>query len=363
MSTTTRDKRARVVLILMVLSGAAMACIPLFLIPPAYLDLALRDKVFGAELTGERVMVLNDLTGQTISRNVEKAGSMFLARVGRINSGTGKFSVRLDGYKPAAVKVETAPLQNARAVVDLTPTFGRLEIVPVNAVRVNETVAATVKKANRMLSDEPRRFITIDLPPGTHTLVASATGYCAAEREFVVREGQITREQFPLSPDLQNDEIARFVLGWPSDPADLDSHLRRVGTTGNRNPEHLFFNRKQARTGAGVLFAQLDVDRLQPRGYETVTVRNSAVGDFEYYVHLYSGQGTLGGSGARVQIYTSGCRTRTFSVPPDCDQTIWAVTTLRHRDGVQFIDRNRCETGQILEFGGKVPLNAGTLLQ
>jgi hypothetical protein len=356
MSAARRDGRARGILAVLSVLGAALACIPLFLTPPAYVDLSLRDKVFGTDLTGGRVVITNDLTGQRFATAVDKARGLFLARIGRIDSGQSTFSVLLDGYKRASVRIAAAPLQKLQAAVDLTPAFGRLEILPVDATQDGTAVPATVQQNGRVVARDTPRVITLTLPPGRHRFSASAPGYCNAEREFTVREGEVTREAFPLSPAVRNGELARFVLGWPNDPADLDSHFRRVGTAGRLNSEHLFYRRREAVTPSGVPLATLDVDRRIPRGFETVTVRDSAVGDFEYWVHLFAGQGTLGGSAATVTVYTRGCEMRTFHVPPDCAHTIWSVTTLRNDGSIHFTDQNRCEQGQALEFGGKAPV-------
>jgi len=346
MSAPQNQRKARAVLGVAVLLGLGLASIPFFITPPAYLDLVLRDPVLGSDLAGQHVIVTDDATGKRLNAAVQKIGGAFLARVGRINSGKTAYTARLEGYKPATAHVQAAALETVRMPLDLKPVFGRLDITPVDATKLNEPVAATVREDNKVLTQTPQRLISVVLPPGRHRFSAQAEGFCPTSHEFDVAEGKVTKVPFPLSPDLKSDEIARFVLNWQNEPRDLDSHFRRLGTSGFPNPAHVFFHHTEAVTETGEVFARLDVDQLYPGRYETVTVRSAAVGDFEYFVHLYSGLGTIGGSGATVQVYTRGCEVKTYAVPPDCSQRIWSVTRLRNAAGrVELTDQQRCDPG------------------
>lgn len=346
MSGARKERRARAVLAFAVLLGLGLVTIPLFITPPAYLDFVLRDTVLGSELSGQHVVVTDDQTGKRMRATVQRTGNAFLARIGRINSGKTVYTARLEGYKPATAHVEAAALENVRVPIDLKPVFGRLVITPVDATKLDDAVAAVAREGNKPLTRTPQRVIAVTLPPGRHHIAADAPGFCSTERDFEVREGTITKVTLPLSPDLKDDEIARFVLNWPNEPRDLDSHFRRLGTSGFPNPAHVFFRHTSGLTPSGDVFARLDVDQLYPGRYETVTVRSAALGEYEYFVHLYAGIGTMGGSGATVQLYTRGCEVRTYAVPSDCASRIWAVTTLRNVDGrLDFADQQRCEQG------------------
>lgn len=345
MTSRTNDRRAVLLLSFMVLVGMALLAIPFFLTPPAYLDLALRDAVFGADLATHRVTVTDDATGKTMTAAIRKVGDAFVAHVGRINSGKGSFTAQIAGYRPGAARIEAAALQNVRAPIDLMPTFGRLEISPVNATRRDEPVPATVKEGARTVTRESQHVLIVDLPPGKHRLSAEATGFCASEREFDVSAGKITKAVLPLSPDLRDDEIARFVLGWRNEPRDLDSHLRKSDAVGFPHPAHLYWRQKTGSLSNGDIFARLDVDELYPGKYETVTVRSNAVGDYKYFVHLFGGIGTISDADAMVQVYTRGCQMRTFTPPPGCSERIWNVATLRYQSGgnVELDELRTCE--------------------
>lgn len=347
MTSTANDRRAVVLLSLMIFAGAALLAIPWFLTPPAYLDLALRDSVFGADLSRQQVTITDVTTGKSMTTAIQKIGGAFIARIGRINSGKGAYRAQITGYKPGTARIDALALQSVRAPIELQPTFGRLEISPVNATRRDEPVTAKVKEGARLVTPEPQRTIVVDLPPGKHRLTADAAGFCPVDREFDVQAGKLTKALLPLSPDLKDDEIARFVLGWRNEPRDLDSHFRRSDTVGIPHPAHLYWHQKTASFPGGDVFARLDVDELYPGRYETVTVRANAVGEHRYFVHLFSGAGTINDADASVKVYTRGCRVRTFTPPAVCSQlphTIWHVTTLRHQgDAVDLEELGTCE--------------------
>jgi len=105
--------KARFVLSLLVLCGGATLAIPFFLTPPAYLDVVLRDAVFASDLTSRRATV-TDGNGLSFQTPVENIGGDYVARVGRINSGAGAFTVQLDGFKNGTARVDAPPLQEVR---------------------------------------------------------------------------------------------------------------------------------------------------------------------------------------------------------------------------------------------------------
>ena len=356
MSPQRRDGKAKALLLLMILLGLGLLAIPFFLTPPAFLEVAMRDKVFGADLDGRTVQVMDDASGNSLSMTIRKTAGVFVARAGRIHSGPGSFTLAVDGYEPATASFEAPPLQTVRAAVDLVPRFGRVEVTVVNAVRDQQPVAATLRKGSSPMAGEPRSVFVVDLEPGKHKLAAEAAGFCPGEREVRVEEGKITRMKLPLSPDLTGDEIARLILDWGANPRDLDAHFRKIGTSGFPNSEHVFFQHKEGRNRAGERFAFLDVDHLNSEGYETITLYGKAAGEYEYYVHRYAGSGTLGGSNAQVSIVTRGCAKRDYSVPAACAKDIWGVARVRVQERrVEVVDQQRCEAGASLAFGGKAP--------
>lgn len=344
MTPTRNERKPLTLLSAMIVTGIALLSIPWFLTPPAYLDLALRDSAFDADLTTRRLTLTDDRTGRSMLVPIRRIGDAFVARVGRINSGNSAYTARLEGYQPGTARVQAAALQSVRVPVELKPAFGRLEISTFNAMRAAEPVDAIVKDRARAITPNPQRVVSVDLAPGRHRFSAQAPGYCPSEREFEVRAGKITKAALPLSPDLKDDEVARFVLGWRNDPRDLDTHFWKSDTPGFPSPMTVYFQNKNGVLPNGETFARLDVDEVYPGRYETLTVRDTADGDFRYFVHVYQGSGTIADAGAMVQVYTRGCQVRTFNPPPDCAFRIWNVTNLHYGAGrVELTERQTCE--------------------
>lgn len=331
------------VLSFMILGGIAILAIPWFLTPPAFLDLVLRDSAFGADLSRHQVTVTDEATGKMMTLPIRRAGGAFVASIGRVNSGKGAFRAVVTGYQPRVARIDATALQTLRTPVDLIPTFGRVEITPVSAIRRDEPVPATMKEGTRVLTQERQRTVVVDLPPGKHRLSAEAPGFCPSDREYDVVAGKVTKAVLPLSPDLKDDEIARFVLGWKNEPRDLDSHFFRPPVLSILLDTHLYYGRKRVESG-GQAFATLDVDELYPGKYETVTVRSTATGHHRYVIHRYAGFGTIADADARVEVYTRGCRMQTFTPPQSCSQNVWKVADLQNVDGrVDLMPLDNCE--------------------
>ncbi|MGN6185240.1 MAG: hypothetical protein ACTHQM_16495 [Thermoanaerobaculia bacterium] len=344
MSTARSDTKAATLLVLLIAIGLALLTIPWFLTPPAFLELALRDAVFGADLSKQVIQITDDATGKSLQASVSKSGNSFIAHIGRINSGKGTYTARLTGYKPGVARITAGALERVRVPIELRPTFGRVELSTVNATLNDTAIAATVKTGPQTLSQDSPRVLVFDLPPGKHRFTADANGFCPSEREFIVVEGKVTKGVFPLSPDLTNEELARFVLGWRNEPRDLDAHFMKSNAFGIPNPGHLFWRQKTAWFANGDVFARLDVDELYPGRYETVTVRANAVGDFRYLVHRFQGFGTINDAEPIVQVYTKGCQMRTFTPPPACADDVWIVANLQYSHGnLQLNEIRTCE--------------------
>jgi hypothetical protein len=336
-STPANDRKAIAFLASMVVVGAGLLAIPFFLTPPAYLDLALRDAAFATDLAKRQATITEERTGRTLTTAVERIGGAFVARVGRINSGAGAYTAHIAGYKPRTARIQAAALQRMRVPLDLTPEFGRLELTLANATQKDQTVPATVKEGTRSVTPEPQRSLVLELPPGSHRFSANAPGFCPSEREFDVQAGKVTKAAFPLSPDLTSEEVARFVLNWKNEPRDLDTHFWKSDAQ-VPGPAIVYFGHKIGTLPDGHTFATLDVDQLYPGAYETLTVRNTAVGQYRYFVHVYAGYGTIADAGASVQVYTRGCQVRTFTPPPNCNLPNWDVAMFNLNNGQVSID-------------------------
>lgn len=121
----------------------------------------------------------------------------------------------------------------------------------------------------------------------------------------------------------------RFVLRWGEEPSDLDTHVWLPAAT----PFHIAYFRQGSLSQFP--FAELDIDDVTSFGPETVTIAQLFEGTYLYAVHLFSGSGTIGTSGAVVEVYEGAALVNTFPVPtdlpwdPDNGQNVWwSVFTL-----------------------------------
>ncbi len=109
-----------------------------------------------------------------------------------------------------------------------------------------------------------------------------------------------------LSPELTSSNAVRVVLSWNETPTDLDAHLR-TPTIGN-DSYHIFWNNTGSETEPP--YAVLDVDETEGFGPETITIHDPQAGTYNYWVHNWSEDALLAGSGAVVEVYDSsstGC--------------------------------------------------------
>jgi hypothetical protein len=109
---------------------------------------------------------------------------------------------------------------------------------------------------------------------------------------------------------IDDDEV-RIVLRWGAEPRDLDSHLWLPVAS----PDHIAWFDKGA-LGA-FPFAELDIDDVSGIGPETITIADLQAGTYLYAVHLFAGTGTIGTSGATVQVHQGANLLATYSPPAE----------------------------------------------
>jgi hypothetical protein len=332
--------KPRLVLALLVLTGAGLQVIPFLLTPPARLEVQLRDSTFNSDLTGKVAQITYGGEPAGLPVPIRSAAGGFEAHVGNIPSGSGTLTVNVEGYEAVSLPLDAPPLQTVRPTVDLLPTFGRLDVKVINARDAGQIVSARVGVDGQAL---PEPTTVADLAPGEHRVTAEASGFCAAEQKASIEKRKTTSLQLPISPVVANGQVARILLDWGENPHDLDAHLNLDASPVGLSAPHVFFVNKKGTTTEGTVFAELDVDHTNSEGVETVTIYDVAPGDYQYFVHLYGGSGTLGTSGATVEILTKGCESQRFTVPPGCAKRWWYVADLKISPaGVETTSQGKC---------------------
>lgn len=162
---------------------------------------------------------------------------------------------------------------------------------------------------------------TIKLPEGKYMLEISASGFITDYFEINVKENAKNSENFVLSPELAQGEV-RIVLEWGERPYDLDSYLN--GTLDDGTNISINFRNRSQNDSSGMVAANLDVDKTDGRGPETITIKNLN-GEFHYTVHDYRHEGTTGSSGATVKVYMPGEPVPTVVQVPSSVENMWDV--------------------------------------
>lgn len=168
--------------------------------------------------------------------------------------------------------------------------------------------------------------VPVKLEVGNYTLTATKNGYATVSHNIIVRPDLVTGGQdFSMSPSL-GDGKYRIVLRWGLNPCDLDSHL--VGPAPGGNRFHTWYNDKRYAEG-GNLVADLDLDDITSYGPETTTIHVTSEGKYYFYVHHYSGSGTISTSGASVEVYKGDELIAVYNAPLNQGSEIyWNVFVL-----------------------------------
>jgi hypothetical protein len=168
-----------------------------------------------------------------------------------------------------------------------------------------------------------------NIPPGTYTITASATGYVSGSVTAVVLGNQSTANVPSITLSPVGAEVARIVLTWDSLPSDLDAHLTGPdSSTGTRF--HVYFGNEGRLDSLPHAF--LDIDNTSGFGPETITLTKQFSGVYRFSVHDYSNSDlttstALAGSGARVQLFLNGQLAHEYFVPNQ-PGTLWTVFEL-----------------------------------
>lgn len=111
-------------------------------------------------------------------------------------------------------------------------------------------------------------------------------------------------------PDFYDTIVV--TLTWNANPSDLDSHM--VGPLPSGGTFHVYYSSKTAYDN-GELICNLDVDDTTSYGPEHTTLHQVSDGPYYFYVHHYSGSGSIATSGAVVDVSHNGTSLRRYNAP------------------------------------------------
>jgi len=259
--------------------------------------------------------------------------------------GNGGYSTRVSSrsssesattYKPQTQYI-TIPAGTTNINLPSVTLYKNLKKDSVNLKAIDATTGAKLSDVNVTVrfgmdrddnttaysgvTDSNGIFSISDVPYGQYSVSLSKNGYIATSLNLSVDDDTPSSTDLSLSPVLADGEM-RIRLTWGENPSDLDSHLvKKIGST---TEYHIYYADKIGTNGDN-----LDWDDTSSFGPETTSVRsldNSAV--YTYYVHHYSGSGSIKESGASVKI-SSGDTERTV-YPPMEDGRYWKVFTIEN---------------------------------
>ena len=162
----------------------------------------------------------------------------------------------------------------------------------------------------------------VTLPIGNYTLSASKGGFISTMLNIIVQKDVCTRKDGSITPIISGDSF-RIILDWGMDPQDLDSHV--IGTLSDGSSFEVAFWWKSQYDGE-VETCNLDLDDVDGEGPETITLNVTTDQPYYYFVHRYSGFGSIATSNARVNVYQGANHVMTFNAPTNLgDGDIWNV--------------------------------------
>lgn len=170
------------------------------------------------------------------------------------------------------------------------------------------------------------RYYTSALDYGYYTLEASKEGYVTGYKNILVSNSDTISmgQDVVLSPigSIGSSQY-RVVLTWDENPRDLDSHVE--GKLENGSSFHVYYGHKSQYDGE-IEVCNLDVDDTTSYGPETITLNTTPDAPYYYYIKRYAGSGTVGTSGAQINVYQGENLVATFNVPTDQgDGDYWNV--------------------------------------
>ena len=173
---------------------------------------------------------------------------------------------------------------------------------------------------------------TVELPIGNYTVVISGDGLVQNQFNIIVKEGVTEEQNGTVEPtvDENSDAINDYLvtLSWGASPRDLDLHT--VGKFTNGNSFHVYFSDMRANNATGENVCNLDVDDTSSYGPEHITLKTEHGEPYYFYVHQFSGDGSLQTSGATITISRNNQVVRTFNVPTSSGSGIyWNVFAIK----------------------------------
>jgi hypothetical protein len=161
-------------------------------------------------------------------------------------------------------------------------------------------------------------YYTVYLAPGQYTGEISGSGVVKTYMYASSLSDRFNVGQNETAIRATAMDSVKIVLTWGERPRDEDSHLEGP-TVDGQGRFHTWYGDKIYEGEDGIRYADLDWDDVHSYGPETTTIYNLVDGKYRFYVHNYSGEAPLVGSGAKVEVYKGSgvAPINTVAIPDD----------------------------------------------
>ena len=165
---------------------------------------------------------------------------------------------------------------------------------------------------------------SINLSNGSYTIEAQKDQFLTTYINISVTNSNVTAS-ISMSPDNIETNQIRIVLTWDDTPYDLDAHL--TSSYGNVN-----FETKKVYNSNGDLAAELDIDKREGRGPETITISKPNDTTYTYMVHNYSAAYhddiPITSSNAHIVVYSGNRQIASYNAPTSGTGNMWTVFSI-----------------------------------
>jgi len=231
----------------------------------------------------------------------------------------------IGGTRAVTATASAPPLGGIQGVVRSATTGEPISVQATIVVRAGADASSGPVLATVTSALTTGAFTVPSLTAGAYTLSVTAQGFAAGQRTIQVGPGpQNTSANIVLSPNAAVGLI-RVVLTWGDTPADLDALMQL--------PSGRVISWFDQGTCDATPFACLDVDDVDGRGPETITLTQTLPGTYLFVVDNFTAQSTsapatdrtLSNSGALVEVYNGNTKIASFPVPPNRAGVQWQV--------------------------------------
>ena len=184
-------------------------------------------------------------------------------------------------------------------------------------IRILDSNAIVMKKET---TTDAEGYYSIMIDPGNYVIKVSKEGFIEDEKSICV-DWEAGELDFLLLTELTDNQY-RVRITWGETPRDLDSHV--VGYTSSGEQYHVYFSAMDAYEGE-LNICNLDVDDTTSYGPEVITLTPVSERPYYYYVHNFSGEGSIPTSSVRIEVFKGNTLIRTFGTPSGGSDLYWNV--------------------------------------